>query len=181
MSDICLLGIDPGSQITGYGVIRLQGRGGEYVASGSIRVGKLEWSERLRDIFNGVSEIIRQYQPQALVIEKVFLHRNADAALKLGQARGVAIAAAAVLGLAVHEYSPNEVKQAIVGGGHADKTQVQHMIRILLNLSEAPPPDAADALALALCHAHRSQSPLPAAVKRRSPGRRASWRDYKPS
>lgn len=150
----CLIGIDPGSRITGFGLIRSEGRQHIYVSSGCIRMTSQDMPQRLKEIFTGVSTLIEQYQPHAMAIERVFMHRNADSALKLGQARGAAIVAAVSRGLSVYEYSPNEVKQAIVGRGHADKTQVQHMIKILLNLPQTPQADAADALAIALCHAH---------------------------
>ncbi len=110
-------------------------------------------AQRLQEIFQSLSQLIAEFQPDTLAIEKVFMHRNADAALKLGQARGAAIVAAVNAGLAVYEYSPNAIKQAVVGHGHADKIQVQHMVRVLLNLPGTPQADAADALAVALCHA----------------------------
>lgn len=153
----CILGIDPGSRITGFGVIRMEQRRPVYVASGCIRTEKAEMPQRLGEIFQGVGEVIETYQPQALAIEKVFLHRNADSALKLGQARGAALVAAVTHALTIHEYSPNQIKQAVVGRGHAAKQQVQHMVRTLLNLSATPPADAADALAVAVCHAHIRQ------------------------
>jgi crossover junction endodeoxyribonuclease RuvC len=179
-----LLGIDPGSRITGFGVLEVEGKHSRYLASGCIHVQNEAMPQRLGEIFHGVSEIIKTYHPDTLVIERVFLHRNADSALKLGQARGAALVAAVDAGLAVHEYSPNEIKQAIVGRGHADKAQIQHMIKVLLGLSETPPSDAADALALALCHAHHRQyqqavklATHPAAGPRRG---RGGWRQYKP-
>lgn len=153
-ASIRILGIDPGSRITGYGVIDSDGRHNLYVASGVIRAGDGDIGPRLRLIFEGVREIIREFSPQELAIESVFMARNADSALKLGQARGAAICAALDGDLAMSEYSARSVKQAVVGTGAAGKEQVQHMIRILLNLDEAPAADAADALAVALCHAH---------------------------
>lgn len=148
-----ILGIDPGSRITGYGVIRTHGQRQEYITSGCIRTQSTAGlAGRLRDIFEGVSEIISEFQPQQLAIEKVFMARSADSALKLGQARGAAIVAAATLGLDVFEYEARKVKQAVVGTGAADKKQVQHMVRLLLKLPAEPQEDAADALAIALCH-----------------------------
>ena len=156
-----ILGIDPGSRITGYGVVRQTGRGCEYVASGCIRTGSGELSERLRAVFSGVSEVIRTYGPVTMGIEQVFMARNADSALKLGQARGAAIVAGAEAGLQIAEYTATQVKQAIAGTGGADKQQVQMMVMHLLKLLEKPQIDASDALAIALCHAHHRQSLVP--------------------
>ncbi len=156
-----ILGIDPGSRITGYGVVRDTGRGCEYVASGCIRTGSGELSERLRAVFSGVSEVIRTYGPVTMGIEQVFMARNADSALKLGQARGAAIVAGAEAGLQIAEYTATQVKQTIAGTGGADKQQVQMMVMHLLKLLEKPQIDASDALAIALCHAHHRQSLVP--------------------
>ncbi len=154
-----LLGIDPGSRLTGFGIIDWQARKAAYISSGCVRINyKASLDQRLLEIFNAVEQLITTYQPSHLAIEKVFMHKNADAAIKLGQARGVAIACAAKQGLKFAEYSPNEIKQAVVGRGHADKQQVQHMVKVLLNLPGTPQADAADALAVALCHAYRHQS-----------------------
>ncbi|MFO1350732.1 MAG: crossover junction endodeoxyribonuclease RuvC [Gammaproteobacteria bacterium] len=164
----CVLGIDPGSQITGYGVVEVNGPRFHYFDSGCIRT-RVEQSlaERLRTIFEGVGAVIERHHPEQMAIEIVFMHRHADAALKLGQARGVAICAAANAGLTVHEYAPRAIKQAVVGYGAAAKGQVQHMVRALLKLPEAPLADAADALAVALCHAHtlQTQARLPVAAQ----------------
>lgn len=153
-----ILGIDPGSRLTGYGVIKQQAGKFVYLASGCIRLGTDDFPERLLRIFNGISEIIAQTQPTIFAIEQVFMARNPDSALKLGQARGAAIVAAKHAGLDVHEYSARQVKQAVVGTGAADKAQVQHMVRHLLKLPANPQADAADALAVALCHGHTQQS-----------------------
>ncbi len=126
-----ILGIDPGSRLTGYGVVRQTGQKFEYIASGCIRLTLNDIPDRLKQIFDGVSEIIQQTQPDVFAIEQVFMARNPDSALKLGQARGAAIVAAKNAGLEVFEYSARQVKQAVVGTGAADKTQVQHMIRTL--------------------------------------------------
>jgi crossover junction endodeoxyribonuclease RuvC len=152
-----ILGIDPGSRTTGYGVIRLEGRRPVYVECGCLQVAEDELPERLRRIFEGISAVVANHRPDEVAIEKVFMSRNADSALKLGQARGAAIVAAANLGVPVHEYSPNQVKLAIVGRGHAEKGQIQHMVKMLLALSVVPAADAADALAIAMCHAHMQQ------------------------
>lgn len=151
-----ILGIDPGSITTGYGVINHSGNKAVYVASGCIKIGQQEWAVRLKQIFFDLSEIIAKYNPEQAAIERVFMHKNADSALKLGQARGVAIAAIACKDLAVAEYSAREVKQAVVGYGNAAKTQVQQMVKAMLNLNALPAADAADALAIALCHANNA-------------------------
>lgn len=153
-----ILGIDPGSRITGYGVIRQRGSKVEYLGSGCIRVKGDELASRLQQIYNGISEIILQFQPAEFAIEQVFMAKNPDSALKLGQARGAAIVAAANRELPVAEYSARQIKQAVVGKGGAEKSQVQHMVTHLLKLSASPQADAADALAVALCHCHTQQS-----------------------
>ncbi|WP_061241795.1 crossover junction endodeoxyribonuclease RuvC [Ectopseudomonas composti] len=165
-----ILGIDPGSRITGYGVVRDTGRSCEYVASGCIRTGNGSLAERLQIVFRGVSEVIRTHGPVTMGIEQVFMARNADSALKLGQARGAAIVAAVEAGLEVSEYTATQVKQAVVGTGAADKQQVQMMVMHLLGLVQKPQIDASDALGIALCHAHHRQSLIPhglAGAKRR--------------
>ncbi len=156
-----ILGIDPGSRITGFGVVRETARGCEYVASGCIRTGNGPLHERLHVVFRSVREVIRTHGPTALSIEQVFMARNADSALKLGQARGAAIVAAMEEGLSVAEYTASQVKQAVVGTGGADKQQVQMMVMHLLKLTQKPQIDASDALAIALCHAHTQQSLVP--------------------
>lgn len=153
-----ILGIDPGSRITGYGVINSVGSKNEYVASGCIRISGDTLPEKLKQVYAGVSEIIERYCPQEMAIEQVFMARNADSALKLGQARGVAIVAGANQSLPVYEYAARKVKQSVVGKGSADKVQVQHMVAHILKLPGLPQVDAADALAIALCHAHTRNS-----------------------
>lgn len=148
-----ILGIDPGSRVTGYGVISTIGSRQEYVASGCIRTAdKSPLPEKLDEIFTGVTSIIAQYAPDELAIEKIFMARSAESALKLGHARGVAIVAGVNQGVPIFEYEARKVKQAVVGTGAADKKQVQHMVRILLKLPGNPQQDAADALAIAICH-----------------------------
>jgi crossover junction endodeoxyribonuclease RuvC len=148
-----ILGIDPGSRITGYGIIRVDGSRHVYVTSGCIRVREGELTVRLQQIFKGLQEVVQTYVPDEAAIEQVFFHRNAEAALKLGQARGAAIVALAATETPVAEYSARQIKQSVVGYGAAKKEQVQHMVRLLLNLTGIPQVDAADALAVALCHA----------------------------
>ncbi len=152
-----ILGIDPGSRITGYGVIDTQGNRLDFVTCGTIRTaGEENFSRRLLVIFSDLREIIRSYEPEAAAVEEVFLARDPRAALKLGHARGAAVVAALHEGLEVFNYSPRRVKQSVAGYGQADKAQIQYMVRMLLNLSAEPSKDAADALALAICHAHHS-------------------------
>jgi len=153
-----ILGIDPGSRITGFGIIELEGRKLNYVQSGCIRAGDGEFASRLKTIFDGVREVIEIYGPTEVAIEQVFMHRNPDSALKLGQARGAAICAVMSMGLTISEYTPSEIKKATVGKGNAAKEQVQHMVQALLKLPGMPQADAADALAVALCHNHTSQT-----------------------
>ncbi|AKX44772.1 crossover junction endodeoxyribonuclease RuvC [Thiopseudomonas alkaliphila] len=166
-----ILGIDPGSRITGYGVIRDTGKTCEYIASGCIRTGSGELSERLKAVYLGISQVIELYQPELVGIEQVFMAKNPDSALKLGQARGVAIVAAAQSGLPVSEYSATQVKSAVAGSGRAAKEQVLMMVMHLLKLTKKPQIDASDALAVALCHAHHRQTLTPhglASAKRRA-------------
>ncbi len=153
-----ILGIDPGSRLTGYGVVEVTPRGVRYVASGCIRIQADDFPARLKRIFDGVSEIIALYQPQEMAIEQVFMHKNADSALKLGQARGAAICATLNQGLSVHEYAARQVKQALVGKGNADKQQVQYMVKLLLSIQGDMQIDASDALAISLCHHHYQQT-----------------------
>lgn len=147
-----ILGIDPGSRLTGFGVLDFQADAATYVASGSVNSVQGDFSDRLKQIFNAVSRIVADYQPDVVAIESVFMHRNASSALKLGHARSAAICATFDFDVQVFEYAPREIKQAVVGTGSATKEQVQHMVRSMLTLDGDPSPDAADALAAALCH-----------------------------
>ncbi len=153
-----ILGIDPGSRVTGYGIIEALPGQQRYIASGCIRIQADYFPDRLQQIFAGIREIVERYQPEQMAIEQVFMHKNADSALKLGQARGAAICAVQLSGLPVFEYAARQVKQALVGKGNADKEQVQHMVKILLNLQGALQIDASDALGISLCHAHYQQT-----------------------
>ena len=150
-----ILGIDPGSRLTGFGVIDFDRDRPTYVASGTVHSTDGEFADRLRQIFQSVSEIVSEYRPDVVAIESVFMHRNAGSALKLGHARAAALCATFGHEIEVREYAPREVKQAVVGTGAASKKQVQHMVVSLLGLEEAPAADAADALAAALCEGHR--------------------------
>ncbi|MBK7542333.1 MAG: crossover junction endodeoxyribonuclease RuvC [Candidatus Competibacteraceae bacterium] len=161
------MGIDPGSRITGYGIIDWDGPRSRHVASGCIQTASdRPVPERLKTIYEAVAAIIQAHRPMEVAVEQVFMHRNPDSALKLGQARGAALCAVVMAELPVSEYAPRAIKQAVVGGGAADKLQVQHMVRLLLNLPDAPQADAADALAVAICHAHirQTQQRLGAAI-----------------
>jgi len=149
-----ILGIDPGLRITGFGVIEHSGGKLRYLTSGCVKSGAGDLALRLKSILDGISEIIASHRPQEVAIEKVFVNVNPQSTLLLGQARGAAICAAVIAGLPVAEYTALQVKQAVVGKGHAKKEQVQHMVRRLLALPGDPSPDAADALACAICHAH---------------------------
>ena len=154
-----ILGIDPGSRITGYGLVEVVGSRSTWLAHGRIRCGEGPLGQRLLQIHTELSAVIRQYRPQEAAVEAVFVRNNAASAIVLGQARGAAICALAAAGLELAEYAPAKIKSAIVGQGRAEKHQVQHMIKALLGLAEAPPADAADALAIALCHAHLRAAP----------------------
>ena len=154
---IVILGVDPGSNVTGYGLISSNGEKDNLVESGIIQLAhNVSLPEKLKEIFEGLVKIIKESQPDQFAIEQAFYSKNARSALIMGEARGAAILAAAKSNLPVGEYSPKEVKCAIVGTGAASKSQVQFMVQKLLKLKELPqPPDAADALAVALCHAQR--------------------------
>jgi len=151
-----ILGIDPGSLVTGWGIVESVGNSLSHVACGTIAtVGAQAQGARLSRIYRGIQQIIVRYHPDGVSLEKVFFARNPQSALKLGQARGVALLAAAENQLDVYEYSSNEIKSAVVGYGHATKDQVQKMVASLLHVSEKMAADAADALAAAVCHVHR--------------------------
>ena len=154
---ITILGIDPGSRITGLGVISAQGSELRHVFSESVKLPKAELPERLKSIYARLQSVIAQTRPDVVAIEKVFIAKNPQSALILGHARGAAMLAAINNALPVIEYSATEVKKTVVGRGRADKAQVQHMMRVLLGLRVAPEEDASDALAVAVCHAHHQQ------------------------
>lgn len=154
-----IIGIDPGSRLTGFGVIRAEGKQLRYLSSGCIKIPTTEdLYLRLRAIYTGIQEVLTEFKPEHGAIEQIFMYKSADSALKLGQARGAAIVAMATFGLYVAEYSARQVKQAVVGYGAASKEQVQQMVKTLLNLPKVPQADAADALAIAMCHYHSEQS-----------------------
>lgn len=152
-----ILGIDPGLRVTGFGVLDKTGQQLNYVASGCIKTPDGDLPERLKAILNSLGEVIAQHRPDQIAVEKVFVNVNPQSTLLLGQARGAAICAAVLANLPVAEYTALQVKQAVVGNGHAKKEQVQDMVQRLLNLSGSPSSDAADALACAIAHAHGGQ------------------------
>jgi crossover junction endodeoxyribonuclease RuvC len=152
-ANLRILGLDPGSRRTGFGVIECRGPDYKHVAHGCIAVAGLEIAERLRQIFVSLQALISEHGPGEIAVERVFVNRNVDSALKLGQARGAALCAIPQ-GLPVFEYAPRAIKLALVGSGAAEKVQVAHMIKTLLKLDGKISPDASDALAIAVCHAH---------------------------
>jgi crossover junction endodeoxyribonuclease RuvC len=172
-SSLRILGIDPGLRITGFGVLEKNGTRLSYVASGRIRTPQGDLAVRLKAILDGLDEVIAAHQPALVALEKVFVNVNPSSTLLLGQARGTALCAAVMHGLPVAEYTALQVKQAVVGNGHAQKRQVQEMVRRLLKLAGDPSPDAADALACAICHAHggRGYAGLATAGRRRGRSR----------
>ena len=149
-----ILGIDPGSRTTGVGIIDTDGRNNKVVHYQPINCGKGEFPDRLKVIFTELTDLITRYKPDEVSIETVFLAKNANSALKLGQARGAAICAAVAKDLPVYEYAPKAIKQSVVGKGAAAKTQVQYMVALLLNIKSKIQEDAADALAVSICHAN---------------------------
>lgn len=153
-NSITIIGIDPGSNNTGYGIIKTNGMQHEYVASGHIQLAKLEFPRCLGKIFSELTSILNANSVQAAAIEDIFMKNNASSALKLGQARGAALVALLHNELPIAEYSPRQIKKAVVGSGAAEKTQVQFMVKLLLKIKHDLQADEADALAVALCHAH---------------------------
>lgn len=158
MSKLRILGIDPGSVRTGYGLLDVEGTKLRYVDSGVIRLPKKSLPERLGIIYSAISQLVEEHAPEEMAVEEVFFARDPRGALKLGQARGAAIVAGSVRQLLIAEYAPRLIKQSVVGKGAADKKQVQFMVQKILCLSASPAEDAADALAVAICHAHLRKS-----------------------
>lgn len=149
-----ILGIDPGSRVTGYGLIEVSGSRSVCLAQGVIKLPEKPLEQRLLLLLTSLREVIAQHRPDEVAMEQVFVRRNVASALVLGQARGAALCAVAEAGLPLHEYAPASIKLAVAGSGRAEKPQVQRMVKVLLNLPAIPAEDAADALACALCHAH---------------------------
>lgn len=150
-----ILGIDPGSRLTGFGILDFSGDTPSYVTSGTVKSTDGGFADRLRQIFDAISGIVEEFRPDIVAIESVFMHKNAGSALKLGHARSAALCATFEYDVEVFEYAPREIKQAVVGTGAATKEQVQHMVVTVLQLDGTPAPDAADALAAALCHGNQ--------------------------
>jgi crossover junction endodeoxyribonuclease RuvC len=161
-----ILGVDPGSRFTGYGVIHVEKKKAHFLTCGVIKVKENPLALKLQQIFEELSQCIQTFKPDEAVYEMLFMHKNAQSALKLGHARGAAMVAASIKGVSLFEYTAKQIKQSVVGHGGAGKAQVQHMVKCLLNLGRAPEEDAADALAAALCHAHLRESPLHLAKER---------------
>ncbi|MBL6957753.1 MAG: crossover junction endodeoxyribonuclease RuvC [Rhodospirillales bacterium] len=160
-----LLGLDPGLRQTGWGVIEIDGNRLRHIANGAVGTdGTLSLAERLVQIEQGLLDVIERYHPEAAAVEETFVNKNPNSTLKLGQARGIALLVPARAGLTVAEYTPNQVKKSVVGAGHAAKEQIQMMVRTLLPGSEIAGPDAADALAVAICHAHHQGPALKVAA-----------------
>ncbi len=153
-SSLRVLGVDPGSRITGFGIVEFRQRSLHYVYGGTIKLAQYPFAVRLHHIYKGLAAVIEEHQPQVMAVEKVFVAHNAESALRLGHARGAAMVAATNAAVEVVEYTALQVKQAVVGNGKADKTQVQHMVRVLLGLRQKPTADTADALACGICHLH---------------------------
>jgi crossover junction endodeoxyribonuclease RuvC len=161
-----VLGIDPGSRVTGFGLIESDGTRSRHIDSGCITTTRSEFPVRLGEIFRGIADVLERWRPEEVAIEQVFVSRNASSALKLGQARGAAISAIVIQDIPVFEYTPAAVKQGLVGNGRAEKEQVQHMVNVILSLHGQRAFDESDALAVALCHAHSH------ATRRQIEGRR---------
>lgn len=154
-----LIGLDPGLRSTGWGIIDVSGNRLAHVADGAVRPDpKAPLASRLRTLHDGLMEILEQFEPDEAAVEETFVNKNASSTLKLGEARGVVLVVPALAGLAVAEYSANRVKKSVVGAGHANKDQVQHMVSRLLPGCTISGPDAADALAVAICHAHFAET-----------------------
>jgi len=162
-----ILGIDPGTRVVGYGVIEASGTRIAPVAFGAIRARPGDsYAVRLRRIFEGLTRIVREHRPEEAAIEEAFYGKSVSAALRMGEGRGVAMVAAALQDLPLWQYSPAEVKKSVVGSGRAHKVQIQEMVRMLLGLPDVPKPeDAADALAVAICHSNRPQTSSPSPIK----------------
>lgn len=157
MPTIRIIGLDPGLRRTGWGIVESDGNRLRHIAHGTVTSrGEDDLAARLLDLHNGLSAVLREHFPQEAAVENTFVNKDPVATLKLGQARAISLLVPAQAGLNVAEYAPNQVKKSVVGVGHADKAQVLHMVKILLPLCGDPAPDEADALAVAICHAHMS-------------------------
>ena len=177
-----IFGIDPGSERTGYGCIASDGRRHRLLACGTISAApETGFADRLHAIHAGLVDLLAAHRPDCVAIENIFHARNVRSALKLGHARGVALLAASAAGIEIAEYTPAEVKRAVVGFGRAEKPQVAQMVKLLLGLDAAPSPhDAADAVAIAICHVHSSSSAMARTARAQAPPAVRSWRHYRP-
>ncbi|MBS27721.1 MAG: crossover junction endodeoxyribonuclease RuvC [Alphaproteobacteria bacterium] len=153
-----LMGVDPGLRFTGWGIVDVEGNRLRHVANGVVRSGSGELAERLKRLHVGLSEVVAEHRPDGAAVEETFVNRDGQSTLKLGQARGIALLVPALAGIPVSEYAANKVKKSLVGYGHADKDQISHMIGVLLPGAIVESPDAADALAVAICHAHHANA-----------------------
>jgi len=178
-----IFGIDPGSERTGYGCVETDGSRHTIVVCGAITTPALAaFPDKLHQIHRRLTILLQESRPDAVAIENLFHAVNVRSALKLGHARGVAMLAAVEAGVPVFEYTPAEIKRAVVGYGRAEKPQVQHMVKLLLGLAAVPSPhDAADALAVAICHVHAQPRPRAAATAQPARSRATSWRSYRPA
>jgi crossover junction endodeoxyribonuclease RuvC len=178
-----IFGIDPGSDRTGYGCVETDGSRHWMVACGAISTAAgSAFPDKLHQIHGRLTALLLECRPEAVAIENLFHAVNVRSALKLGHARGVAMLAAVEAGVPVFEYTPAEIKRAVVGYGRAEKPQVQHMVKLLLGLAAVPSPhDAADALAVAICHVHAAPRPRAAVVEQPARNRSTSWRDFRPA
>ena len=182
-----IFGIDPGSERTGYGCVESIGGRQVLVACGTLSApARSSFPDKLKHIHEGLATLLARHRPSCVAVENIFYARNVRSALKLGHARGVVLLAAAEAGLPIVEYAPAEIKRAVVGFGRAEKPQVQQMVKLLLGLAAAPQPhDAADALAVAICHLHTSTGTVARAMRASDGGAAPhstlrSWRDYRP-
>jgi crossover junction endodeoxyribonuclease RuvC len=177
-----IFGIDPGSERTGFGCVESSGSRHRLIVCGAIAApARATFPERLSVIHTGLAALLARHRPDCVAVENIFYARNVRSALKLGHARGVALLAAAEAGLSVVEYAPAEIKRAVVGYGRAEKSQIQKMVRLLLGLDALPAPhDAADALAVAICHMHRATGGVAQRIPREKQPAPRSWRDYRP-
>ena len=158
-ANIRIVGIDPGLRRTGWGLVETSGNSLRFVASGTVTSdATLDLASRLRQLYDGLREIIHAYQPDEAAVEQTFVNKDAVATLKLGQARGIAMLVPALAGLPVAEYAPNAVKKAVIGVGHGEKKQIHMMVKVLMPRATFDTDDAADALAIAICHTHHRQS-----------------------
>jgi crossover junction endodeoxyribonuclease RuvC len=177
-----VFGIDPGSERTGYGCVATDGRHHRLLACGALSTsGRASFPDRLSHIHEGLTRLLAEHRPDCVAIENIFHAKNVRSALRLGHARGVALLAASSAGVTIAEYTPAEIKRAVVGFGRAEKPQIGRMVKLLLGLDAPPAPhDAADAIAVAICHIHSARGARAAAAKGTATSKLTSWRAYRP-